>query len=67
MSLLTLENLITDDGEVDRMAYAHMVRRRAMNEYGGLSPQAIRRAVAHYAEIIPVLVAHKRSQTKEMA
>lgn len=66
--MLTLENLITDDGEVDRVAYAHMVRRRAMNEYGGLSPQAIRRAVAHYVEIIPILMAHKLAQQpREMA
>lgn len=62
MPLLTLENLITDTGEVDSTVYEHMVRRRAMNEHGGLSPRAIREAAEHYAMIIPVLIAHRLAQ-----
>jgi hypothetical protein len=55
MSYLTLERLITDDGEVDPAVYRAMVRRRCENEHGGISPRAMRAAVEHYSQIIPVL------------
>jgi hypothetical protein len=55
MSYLTLNNLITDEGEIDPIVYRAMVRRRCENEHGGVSPKAMRAAVAHYSRIIPVL------------
>jgi hypothetical protein len=57
MPYLTLEHLITDDGEVDRAVYRAMIRRRCENDHGGISPRAMRAAVAHYSQIIPFLVA----------
>lgn len=62
MPFLTPETLITDTGEVDRVVYGHMVRRRALNEYGSLAPRALRRAVAYYADLIPILIAHRLAQ-----
>ena len=59
MPLLTLERLITEDGKVDPLVYRHMVRRRALNEYGSICARSLRMAVKHYAAIIPVLIAHE--------
>ena len=56
MPYLTLDRLITDDGEIDPIVYRAMVRRRCENEHGGISPQALRAAVAHYSQIIPILI-----------
>jgi hypothetical protein len=55
MAYLTIERLITEDGEVDPAVYRAMVRRRCENEHGGISPRAMRAAVAHYSQIIRVL------------
>jgi hypothetical protein len=62
MAYLTLENLITEDGDVDPAVYRHMVRRRAQTEYGSLAPRALRAAIRHYAAIIPILTAHRLAQ-----
>jgi hypothetical protein len=56
MSYLNLNNLITDDDKVDPVVYRAMVRRRCENEHGGISPRAMRAAVAHYSQIIPILI-----------
>lgn len=61
MAYLTLERLVDENGEVDPVAYRHMVARRAQNEHGGLSPLALRQAARYYAEIIPVLIMKHRS------
>jgi hypothetical protein len=55
MPYLTLERLITNDGEIDPVVYRAMVRRRCENDHGGISPRARLAAVAHYVGIIPVL------------
>lgn len=60
MAYLTLERLIDDDGEVDRIALRHMVVRRAINDHGGTSPRALRAARRHYRDIIPALLHHHR-------
>lgn len=60
MPYLSYDALINDDGELDRTVYRHMVRRRAMNEYGALSPMAMREAISHYSAIIPILQRRKR-------
>jgi hypothetical protein len=62
MPYLTLERLITDDGEVDPAVYRAMVRRRCENEHGGISPRAMRAAVEHYSQIIPVLLQRHKPQ-----
>jgi hypothetical protein len=56
MAYLTLERLITDEGEIDPIVYRAMVRRRCLNEHGAVTLRSMRAAVAHYSAIIPVLI-----------
>lgn len=60
MPYFSYDTLINDNGELDRTVYRHVVRRREMNEYGALSPMAMREAISHYSAIIPILQRRKR-------
>jgi hypothetical protein len=62
---LTLDRLITGDGKVDPVIYWAMVRRRCMREYGEVSPRALRVAIAHYSEMIDILI-RERNQNVQL-
>jgi hypothetical protein len=51
---LTLNNLIDKEtGETNRYVFKGLVRRRAMADYGALSPRALRSSLQYYAGLLP--------------
>lgn len=54
MSQITIHNLIdVDTGEVNFGVLKALSRRRAMSEYGAITPRSLRSALAYYAGLIP--------------
>jgi hypothetical protein len=52
--LLTLNNLIdAETGETNTAVFKALVRRRAMADYGALSPRALRASLRYYAGMLP--------------
>jgi hypothetical protein len=62
VAYLTLDRLVGDDGEVDPVVLRHMVRRRCLNEYGVIVPRSLRLVIAHYREVIRVLVSRQQEK-----
>jgi hypothetical protein len=52
-SRLNLNNLINEEtGETDREVFKGLCRRRAMADYGDLSPRALRSSIRYYGNLI---------------
>lgn len=52
-TLLTLNRLIDEEtGETNREVFKGLCRRRAMADYGDLSPRALRSSIRYYSYII---------------
>jgi hypothetical protein len=52
-SRLTLNNLINEEtGETDRVVFKGLCRRRAMADYGDLSPRALRSSIRYYGNLV---------------
>ena len=53
MPSLTLNNLIDEQtGETNRAVLKGLCRRRAMADYGGLSPRALRSSLRYYGDMV---------------
>ena len=52
-SRLNLNNLINEEtGETDREVFKGLCRRRAMADYGDLSPRALRSSLRYYGNLV---------------
>ena len=54
MSALSLNNLINEEtGEINLTVLKAIARRRAMADYGAITPRSLRSALSYYAGMIP--------------
>lgn len=52
-NILTLNNLINEEtGETNREVFKGLCRRRAMADYGDLSPRALRSSIRYYGNLV---------------
>jgi hypothetical protein len=52
-NILSLSNLINDEtGETNREVFKGLCRRRAMADYGDLSPRALRSSIRYYDNLV---------------
>ena len=52
-NILTLNNLINEEtGETNREVFKGLCRRRAMADFGDLSPRALRSSIRYYGNLV---------------